>query len=73
MRKNKAEAALFARYISEFLYDYAPNFLTYSPHTIKSYQNTLTLYITFLENEGVLPPDFSREHFERKYIEKWLP
>lgn len=35
MRKNKAEAALFARYISEFLYDYAPCFLTHSDHTIK--------------------------------------
>ena len=36
MRKNKAEAALFARYISEFLYDYAPCFLTHSDHTIKA-------------------------------------
>ncbi len=70
--KKTSDAVKLSRYISEFLYDYAPNFLTYSPHTIKSYQNTLTLYITFLENEGVLPPDFSREHFERKYIEKWL-
>lgn len=70
--KKTSDAAKLSRYISEFLYDYAPNFLTYSPHTIKSYQNTLTLYITFLENEEVLPQDFNREHFERKYIEKWL-
>lgn len=70
--KKTSDAAKLSRYISEFLYDYAPNFLTYSPHTIKSYQNTLTLYITFLESEGVLPQDFNREHFERKYIEKWL-
>lgn len=70
--KKTSDAAKLSRYISEFLYDYAPNFLTYSPHTIKSYQNTLTLYITFLENEGVLPQDFNREHFERKYIERWL-
>lgn len=70
--KKTSDAAKLSRYIAEFLYDYAPNFLTYSPHTIKSYRDTLTLYITFLESQGVLPQEFNREHFERKYIEKWL-
>lgn len=38
--KKPNDAAKLSRYISEFLYDYAPNFLTYSPHTIKSYLNS---------------------------------
>ncbi len=70
--KKQTDAAKLSRYISEFLYDYAPNFLTYSPHTIRSYLNTLTLYITFLESEEVLPQGFSKVHFEKGYIEKWL-
>ena len=70
--KKFNEAVRLACYVSEFLYDYAPNFLTYSPHTIKAYTDTLTLYITFLEKEGVMPDHFTKEHFERRYIEKWL-
>lgn len=70
--KKANDAAKLARYMSEFLYDYAPNFLTCSPHTIKSYSDTLTLYVTFLESEGVLPRNFNRAHFEQEYIRRWL-
>ena len=70
MRKNKAEAALFARYISEFLYDYAPCFLTHSDHTIKSYRDTINLYVAFLEGEGITPSSFGRKAFEKPLIEK---
>ena len=72
MRKNKAEAALFARYISEFLYDYAPCFLTHSDHTIKSYRDTINLYVAFLEGEGITPSSFGRKAFEKPLIEKWI-
>ena len=47
--KNNKEAARMAGYISEFLHDYAPQFLTSSEHTLKSYRDALTLYIVFLE------------------------
>lgn len=66
------DGAKLARYMSEFLYDYAPNFLTYSPYTIKSYIDALTLYVTFLESENVHPRNFNRSHFEQEYIKKWL-
>ena len=49
MKKNNKEAARMAGYISEFLHDYAPQFLTSSEHTLKSYRDALTLYIVFLE------------------------
>lgn len=45
MKKNNKEAARMAGYISEFLHDYAPQFLTSSEHTLKSYRDALTLYI----------------------------
>ena len=72
MRKNKNEAALFARYISDFLYDYAPCFLTHSDHTIKSYRDTINLYVAFLEGEGITPASFGRKAFEKPLIEKWV-
>lgn len=52
MKKNNREAARMAGYISEFLHDYAPQFLTSSKHTLKSYRDALTLYIVFLDEKG---------------------
>ena len=71
MRTN-CEAVKFSRYVSDFLYDYAPNMLTNSDHTLKSYKDALTLYILFLESENISPYDFSKDCFERPFIEKWI-
>ena len=72
MTRNSNEAVKFARYISDFLYDYAPNMLTNSEHTLKSYKDALTLYIKFLESEGITPSKFSKICFERLKIEDWI-
>ena len=56
--KKTDDAVKIARYISEFLDHYAPNFLTTSEHTLKSYRNALGLYINFLETESVTPETF---------------
>lgn len=72
MMKNSNEAVRLSRYISDFLYDYAPNMLTNSEHTLKSYKDALTLYIEFLESEGITPSGFTKACFERKKIEKWI-
>jgi len=66
------EAVIFSRYISDYLYDYAPNMLTESKHTLKSYKDALTLYIQYLESESITPSDFTRVCFERIQIEKWI-
>jgi len=71
MKMNNG-AAQMARYISEFLNDYARNFLTNSAHTLKSYKDTLILYIAFLESERVTPNRLDKIHFERVFIEKWI-
>lgn len=71
MKKNN-EAAKMARYISEFLNNYALNFLTNSEHTLKSYKDTLTLYIIFLESEGITPNQLDKSCFEKDFMEKWV-
>ena len=71
MTKNN-EAMKLSRHISDFLYDYAPNMLTESKHTLKSYEDALTLYVKYLESESISPARFSRACFERIQIEKWI-
>ncbi|MBR3539500.1 MAG: tyrosine-type recombinase/integrase [Eubacterium sp.] len=71
MKKND-DATVIARRISEFLYDYAPQFLTNSAHTLKVYNDTLTLYFKFLEESGVSPSSLDRHHLEKDWIEKWI-
>lgn len=70
--KNNNEAVTLARYMSDFLYDYAPKHLTNSACTLKSYKDALTLYVTFLEDEGVGPGSLAKSCLEKTYIEKWI-
>jgi site-specific recombinase XerD len=70
--KKSSDSAKLSRYMSEFLYDYAPNFLTSSSHTIKSYKDALTLYVIFLESKCVTPNHLGKEHFEKGFIEEWI-
>jgi len=72
MMKNNKEAVTYSRYIATFLYDYAPNRLTNSEHTLKSYKDALILYVLFLESEGITPSGFTKVCFEKLYIEKWI-
>jgi len=71
MNKNN-EAVKFSRYISDFLYDYAPNILTESKYTLKSYKDALILYVQYLESESITPSDFTKACFERLKIERWI-
>jgi site-specific recombinase XerD len=71
MRPND-DAARFAKLISNFLGDYAPNMLTASEHTLKSYRDALTLYVAFLESGGVKPSGLGAACFERPRIEEWI-
>lgn len=72
MKKNNKNAAKISRYMSEFLYDYAPNFLTYSEHTIRSYKEALSLYVTYLESIGITPSSLDIFHFNKEHIEGWM-
>lgn len=70
--KTNNENKLIALYISTFLYDYAPNFLTQSRDTLKSYEDTLRLFVRFLEQTGIKPAALNHTHFERHFIEEWI-
>ena len=70
--KKTDDAPVIARRISEFLYEYAPQFLTNSENTLKGYSDALTLYFQFLEESGVTPSNLDRHHLEKDWIEKWI-
>lgn len=70
--KKTDDAPVIARRISEFLCNYAPQFLTSSEHTIKSYRDSLILYFQFLQESGVSPEGLSRIYLEKEWIEKWI-
>lgn len=71
MKKNN-NAVRISRYMSEFLYDYAPNFLSHSSHTIKSYKEAITLYVRYLESLGITPSTLDINHFDKEHIEGWM-
>lgn len=72
MKKKTDDAPVIARRISEFLNDYAPQFLAGSEHTLKGYKDSLPLYFLFLQDKGVSPGNLSRCHLEKEWIEKWI-
>ena len=72
MKKKNNDSLLFSHLISDFLYDYAPSFLTQSENSLKGYEDTLSLYIKYLEETGITKSTISRVQFEKDYIEKWI-
>ena len=67
------EALVIARHISDFLNSYAPSHKTASMHTLKSYQISLTMYISFLESiKGITQTSLNKKCFERAFVEEWL-
>jgi len=72
LKKANAKARELARYIHVFLDDYAPNQLTTSEHTLKSYNAAITQYIGFLaEVKSVSSETLSSSCFESPIIEEW--
>lgn len=51
MKKPTKESIRIAGYISEFLNNYVLSQKTDSMNTLKSYRDTLALYLTYLEEE----------------------
>lgn len=70
--KKTDDAPVIARRISEFLYDYAPQFLTSSEHTLKGYKDSLILYFQFLQGNDITPNNLNRHHLEKEWIEQWI-
>lgn len=72
MKSNK-ESIKLATYIHKFLNEYVPLEKTHSPCTLKSYQDALRLYISFLEKEkSIIPDKLNSDCFCVRFIEEWL-
>ncbi len=73
MSNNKyKESQELAKYIDDFLKEYAPNHLTDSENTLRAYETTLTLYLGYLDYCGVDPVEFSKKCFDQKHVEGWI-
>lgn len=73
MKKATNESIIIARHVHTFLNEYVPSQKTHSPHTLRSYQYAMTLYIGFLETEkGISAGGLCGECFSRVNIEQWL-
>ena len=73
MKKPTAESLAIAKYIYTFINEYAPVHKTTSRHTLKNYQTSLALYLTFLEKEkNITPSRLNIDCFSLEHIEGWM-
>ena len=73
MKKPTAESMEIAKHIHGFITEYAPVHLTTSGHTLKNYRASLSLYLTFLQEErGITPPMLGIGCFSLESIEAWI-
>jgi site-specific recombinase XerD len=73
MKKSTEEARDIARYINRWLNEYAPSQKSSSTHTIRSYAQSLSLYIGFLAIEKKIEPaNLCSGCFCCANIEEWL-
>lgn len=73
MKKATDESMRIAGYVSQFLNEYAPSQKTDSVNTLRSYQNALSLYLAFLENEKKIQcTGLTGNCFTRMVIEEWI-
>ena len=71
--KSGNEAKFITKAISEFIHSYAPNHLTESKATMKSYNSTLNKYLAFLEDQKEYSVQtVEKKCFERPIVEEWL-
>jgi site-specific recombinase XerD len=67
------ESIVLARHINAFLNEYVPSQKTRSTHTLKAYNDTLSLYVGFLEMEkGINSSTLNGACFCISNIEEWL-
>lgn len=67
------EALQISNYINKFLNDYCPENKTVSNHTIKSYKESLKLYLDFLETKKEISfYQLKYDCFKATNIEEWL-
>ena len=73
MKKASKEAYELARHLYDWIHVYTPSIRSNSPHTIRTYTTTLSLFVSFLEKEKKInPSSLNSGCFSRDYIEGWI-
>jgi len=73
MKRATLEAYQLAKYIHDWICVHAMSIQSNSPHTVRRYKVTLSLFVEFLEKEKKInPSSLSVECFSRKYLEEWI-
>ena len=72
MTKVNKESIDIANYINKYLNGYIQSSITTSQCTLKSYKDTLRLYLEYLETIGINLTNLSYECFNTNNIENWL-
>lgn len=71
-RARLDEAATVGRVIHDFLWHYAPTYVTRSENTLRGYRLALRLYLEYLASVGVTPETLCADDLCRKRIEGYL-
>lgn len=73
MKKVTGEAHQLAKYIHDWICVHATSIRANSPHTVRGYTVSLSLFVNFLEKEKKInPSSLAGECFSREYIEEWI-
>lgn len=73
MKKASKEVYELARHIHNWLHVHTPSIQSNSPHTIRTYSTTLSLFVGFLEGKKKIDSySLNSECFSRDYIEGWI-
>jgi site-specific recombinase XerD len=73
MKRTSDSSVEIAKHIYEWLNSYVPLHVSNSKHTLKSYQISMSLYLSFLEKEKKVDGrSFCADCFRFEYIEEWL-
>lgn len=73
MKKVTNEAHKLAKHMCGWINVHIPSIQSNSPHTIRGYAVTLSLFVDFLEREKKInPSSLVGECFSREYIEEWI-
>lgn len=72
-KTSNEEAILISQAIREWFNVFLPDIRNASDHTIRSYHDTIELYVDFLENvKGIKPISLNGECFQPIIIQEWI-
>ena len=73
MKKVTNDALKLAKYIRDWINVHVTSIRSSSPHTVRGYTVTMSLFVGFLESEKKInPSSLNAESFSRENIEEWI-